>query len=135
MAISEASELPASVAAVVTRSEREAWAILASAEGIGPAGFVHVVETHGSVLAVLEAAAGPGGAARLVEASVADLVGDRNREPDADGWSRGRRPLPVELATAIVEAVERADALLLSVRRAGVEIVTANDGRYPARLL
>ncbi|HEY4753586.1 MAG TPA: hypothetical protein VIH37_09885, partial [Candidatus Limnocylindrales bacterium] len=51
--------------------ERDAWVVLAGANGIGPVTFARLLQAFGSAVAVLAAGAGPGAVARLVAASAA----------------------------------------------------------------
>jgi DNA processing protein len=66
---------------------------------------------------VVEAAGGPRGAERLAEAAAAEGV---RLEP--------------AVAARVVAAVEQSAAVLAAIARAGLVVVTVEDGTYPARL-
>lgn len=106
----EASETP---------EEREAWAILLSVAGLGPAGFAALLAGYGSGRAILEAASQPGAAGRFVRIA---------------GEGDGRRPFGSPVGEGIVAAAaELADRLAL-LRGSGLTILTLDDAAYPARL-
>lgn len=100
--------------------ERDAWIVLNAAVGVGPVSFGRLVGAFGSACAVLSAARGAGGVARLVAAS---------RAPDG-----GTPSLASVAASAIVTAARDPSPLLIPVRRAGVSVLTLADEAYPARL-
>lgn len=102
------------------RSEADAWIVLASATGIGPASFERLIAAFGSARTVLEAARGKGGAVRLVAATI-----------ELDD---GRPPLSPEAAAGVVHAARAPDPPLEVVRRSGVTVLTLLDSGYPARL-
>jgi DNA processing protein len=95
-------------------AERAAWAILASVDGLGPVGLVGLVAACGGAGAVLAVATGPDG-----ERAVAGALGPRG----AGG-----------LAARVVRAARDRGTVLDAIVRAGVGIVTLDDGDYPARL-
>jgi DNA processing protein len=98
-------------------TEREAWAILAAADGIGPVTFGILLARYGTARAVLRAARVRGGRG----------MGPRE--------ARGADPLlDRRVADAVRAADDDATVLLASIRRAGVRIVTAADLDYPRRL-
>lgn len=100
-------------------SEPEAWAILLSADGLGPAGFAALLAEFGSGRGVLDAAGRPRAAGRLARI-VAEV--------------EGRAPFAQEIGQAIVAtAADRADHLTI-LRASGLSIVTLDDPAYPARL-
>jgi DNA processing protein len=98
-------------------TEREAWAVLAAVEGLGPVTFGVLVRAHGSARRVLTVAARPGGAARLAAAAAAEDL-----------------RLAPELAVAVGRAGERAPALFRQLAEAGVTAITAEEEAFPARL-
>ncbi len=97
--------------------EREAWAVLASVDGIGPMTLGALLRALGDGRGVLTAAGGPRGAERLVEAAA----------------SEGIRLEPA-VAAGAVSAADRSGLILASIERAGLVVVTAEDAAYPARL-
>lgn len=100
--------------------ERDAWAILASVAGLGPLTFAELVVRFGSARAVVESARGPGAAARFTSLRSA-------AEP-------GRQLLGADLLDRLLEAVAGGEALLAQMRQLGLEALTLEDERYPARL-
>jgi DNA processing protein len=103
-----------------SRTEREAWAVLASADGVGPAAFGTLIRRFGSASAVIEAAAGDG---------------RRLRHPPTDPGLGGPDPLrDGRLIRPIVEAVESAPDLLSAIASSGASILTLDDADYPPRL-
>lgn len=102
-------------------SEREAWAVLAAAKGIGPVAFGSLVRRFGSARAVLEAAARPG-APQL-------------RRPPPDPEPGARDPLrDPEVVAGLVRAAAETRVILDRVATVGVTVVTAEDADYPSRL-
>ncbi len=99
-------------------SEREAWIVLASVDGVGPVSFGALLRALGSARAVLDVGAGPRGPARLAAA--------------ADG--EGLRLAP-DVAAAIGRARGEGRGLLRRLAAVGVAALTAEDPGYPARLL
>ncbi|MBP1704943.1 MAG: Smf protein, processing chain [Chloroflexi bacterium] len=97
--------------------ERDAWAILASVDGIGPVTLGALLRGLGDGRAVVSAAAGPRGAERLVEAAVSEGV-----------------RLESAVAARVVAAVEGSAAILAGIARAGLAVVTTEDASYPTRL-
>lgn len=97
--------------------ERDAWAILASVDGIGPVTLGALLRAFGDGPAVLRAAAGERGAERLVEGAA----------------SEGVRLEPA-VAAGAVNAVAGAPSALAAIAAAGLAVVTAEDAVYPARL-
>lgn len=109
---------------IVTPAERDAWAVLAAIDGLGPVGFAALLARYGSALTILAEAARPGAADRLA---------------GTDGIERGDRrwvrfPIDPELALAIVEGVQRGPRVLSRLRETGVAVVTLEDPTYPACL-
>jgi len=109
------------------QAERDAWAILAGVDGLGPVGFAALLARFGSGAQVLRVAASPNGIGVLADSPGA---GDPEAAPDG----RRRRPVSVALATAIAVAADRGDATLERIRGLGLQVVTVDDGAYPGRL-
>ncbi len=103
--------------------ERDAWAVLAGVDGLGPVGFNGLLHRYGSGVAILQEAASPGGARRLAGSGQA-------KEP---GGER-RRALTVGVAQAIVDAAQDADRILGRLAVLGLQVVTAAESAYPRRL-
>ena len=99
--------------------EHEAWALLLSVNGLGPAGFGALLAAYGSGQAILAAATRHGAATRLTRI-VAEVAG-RAR----DGVTVGEGIVAV--------AADLAERLVV-VRESGLRIVTLDDADYPARL-
>jgi DNA processing protein len=100
-------------------TEAEAWAILLTVTGLGPASFGALLREFGGGRTILAAAARPGAAAKL--AAVIATV-------------EGRGPIAPTVGRGIVE-LARATARPLRVLRAtDLTIVTLDDPFYPARL-
>jgi DNA processing protein len=105
----------------VSCTEREAWAVLAAAAGVGPVTFGSLVRRFGSARAVLAAAARPGSP---------DL-----RDPPPDPEPGARDPLrDPGLVDSLVRAAAALPAALHRIAAAGAAIVTADDPEYPRRL-
>ena len=100
-------------------SEREAWALLLSVDGLGPAGFGGLVATFGSGGGILAAAARTG-ASRAIARAVA--AGQGRQIGDAD------------LGERIVRMARDPGPALAILRAAAVDILTLDDRGYPARL-
>ena len=100
-------------------TERQAWAVLTSVDGLGPVGFGALLAAFGSGRAVLEAALRPGATRRLVEAGVVDE----------------RESFDATTAGAIAAVAEDPRAVLRRIEIPGVEILTTEDAAYPSRLL
>jgi DNA processing protein len=105
-------------------AERDAWAVLAAAHGLGPIGFANLLRRLGSGRDILRVAGSVGGEAHLVAASA---------EEGPDGAS-GRRTLSPEVAAEIVRAAQDADRTLERIRWLGLHVVTVEDRAYPSRL-
>lgn len=101
-------------------AEREAWAVLASVDGVGPATFARLIEAFGSARAVIDAA----GTRSEGAAAIA-----HHRDP-----LTGRALVSDAVASAIVEASAARGSLLDSFQAAGVQIVTPHHASYPRRL-
>lgn len=102
-------------------TERDAWAVLASVVGLGPIGFAALLARYGSAHAVLVDSARPGAVERLVDTGPAD-IGLRDR------------PIREGIATAIVEAGQRAAWIVARLRELDVRVVTVEEPSYPIRL-
>lgn len=99
--------------------EREALAVLLSVEHLGPMTLARLVAGCGSAAAVLETAGAGDGVARLVAATPLDHLD---------------RPLAIELARGIADAIEGAARLLEQIRSLGLRLVAPADPSYPSRL-
>lgn len=115
---------PPPVGSIVATSERDAWAVLAAIDGLGPVGFAALLTRYGSALKVLADAARPGAADRL--------TGTEGIERDDRRWIRF--PIDPKLAVAIAEGVQRGPEVLGRLRETGVSVVTLDEPAYPARL-
>ena len=100
-------------------TERQAWALLVSVDGLGPVGFGALLRRFGSGLGILEAAIRPGAVRRLVAAGVNDE----------------RESFGAPVAQAIVALAEQPWPRLRTIEMPGVEILTTEDAVYPQRLL
>ena len=101
--------------------ERDAWAVLASVVGLGPIGFSALLARYGSAMDVLADAARPGAAKRLADTPKADV-------------SFRERPIPGDVATAIVDVTQRSAWILARLRELDVRVVTVEEPAYPLRL-
>jgi DNA processing protein len=99
--------------------EREAWAVLLSVHGLGPAGFGALLAAYGSGRAILAAAGLRGAAGRFARIAA---EGD------------GRPPFREPVGEGIVAVAAELDERLAVLRASGLDIVTLDDPRYPARL-
>ena len=99
--------------------EREAWAVVLSAHGLGPAGFGALLAAYGSARAILAAASLRGAAARFARIAA-----------EADGRTPFREPVGEGIVLVAAELDDRLSVL----RDSGLEIVTLDDPAYPARL-
>ena len=99
--------------------EREAWAVLLSVHGLGPAGFGALLAAYGSGRAILAAAGLRGAAARFARIAA---EGD------------GRPPFREPVGEGIVAVATELDDRLSVLRASGLAIVTLDDPGYPARL-
>jgi DNA processing protein len=110
-------------------SERDAWAVLASVDGLGPLTFGLLLREHGSALRVLDLAASELGR-RLIRDG-------RAEKPDGDQSgveSRARDRLPGRLVAALGIAAGEADRIVSRLERAGLTVLTIEDRTYPTRL-
>lgn len=106
-------------------AERDAWAVLATVDGLGPAAFAVLLARYGSAQAILADAAAPRGARRLTDTPPIDSIRER-----------GRPYLPINEAVAdeIVLAAASATAIVRRISDLGIRIVTLDDAEYPQRL-
>jgi DNA processing protein len=105
-------------------AEREAWAILAAVDGLGPIGFAALLARYGTARAVLADAARAGAPARLA-ATPTDLH-DSRRHRD--------RPIDAKVAVRIAAAVQDGPRMLGRLRTLGLQVVTLEERLFPARL-
>ena len=125
--------LPAAVADHRSaQAEREAWAVLATANGLGPVGFGRLMRRHGSAAAVLDLALGPTGAGGLVAAG---LVDDVPVVDDAGDPVQRTVRLDPEVAAGIVQAARGAHEILNRLDELELDVMTVEDADYPSRLL
>jgi DNA processing protein len=115
----ESPDEPVPIDGPAPPEEREAWAVLLSVHGLGPAGFGALLAAYGSGRAILAAAGRRGAAARF--AGIA-----------AEG--EGRAPFRAAVGEGIVTTVAELDDRLALLRASGLEILTLDDPGYPARL-
>lgn len=113
----------APVLATTRDGERDAWAVLASVDGLGPVGFARLLGRFGSGRRILEVALTPGGPEQLVDGAAAA----------ADG-SPSRLELSVDVARAIADAAADAPRIIERIRSLGLHVVTVDDPGYPPRL-
>ena len=99
--------------------EREAWAVLLSVHGLGPAGFGALLAAYGSGRAILAAASLRGAAARFARIAA-----------EAEGRTAFREPVGEGIGAVAAELGDR----LAVLRASGLAIVTLDDPGYPARL-
>ena len=111
---------PVSIAAARPRGavdERQAWAVLASVNGLGPVGFGGLLRTYGSGLEILAAA---------VRVTPTELT--------RAGLTEGRMPFDERVAKLIADAARNPAAVIGEIEAAGVEVLTLDDAAYPSRL-
>lgn len=100
-------------------SEPEAWAVLLSVDGLGPAGFGALLAAYGGGREILDAAARRGAPARFARIAA---EGD------------GRTPFGVKVGEEIVTVAADLPERLATLRASGLSIVTLDDPAYPPRL-
>lgn len=129
--VGEATASPAARDSPVTTAteadlarERDAWAILAGVDGLGPLVFSMLLRRIGSGRAILDLARREGGALALVAAA-----GERAPDEGPVG-----PVLTSEVATTISMAAVDATRTLDRIGLLGLGIVTLDDADYPARL-
>ncbi len=103
--------------------ERQAWAVLASVDGLGPVGFARLLATFGSGRRILAVATESRGPERIVEAA---------GTPTPGGSSRSEFSLDV--AQAMADAAMRSAAIAARIAELGLIVVTVDDPAYPRRL-
>ncbi len=108
----------------VSDTERDAWAVLAAVDGLGPVGLAALVACYRGAEAILVDASRPGAIGRLV--ATPPLERDDGRA--------GRRPIDENVATAIVDMIQRRGEILAGLRRLGIQVVTVEESTYPPRL-
>ena len=112
------------VASTQDSSERQAWAVLVSAHGLGPVGFSALISRFGSAQAVLALARTPGGPAELA------------RQPTSDDPAASRRWLiGAGVAASIAGVAGRFQEIVDRLTALDLAIVTLDDADYPSRLL
>jgi DNA processing protein len=116
----EVDDVPSPAPALGRLSERDAWVLLACATGVGPVSFARLVGRFGSVLAVLARAVDAGGTTALTQAT---------RDPDS-----GVMTLSPEASVAIRELASAPAGVLERIAASGLEVLTLDDPRFPARL-
>jgi DNA processing protein len=105
--------------------ERDAWAVLAGAHGLGPVGFAVLLRRFGTAVEILRESSRPGGRDRLAAGLTRDpSTGESGLWPDA---ARA-------VADGVTEAAGRADRTLARIRDLGLAVVTIADAAYPRRL-
>jgi DNA processing protein len=104
--------------------ERDAWAVLASVDGLGPVAFGALLARYESARAVLRDAARPGAVERFAAV------------PSSEVGPRPHREYPIGpvLARAIVDAVQGEARTIADLRARGVDTITIEEPAYPLRL-
>jgi DNA processing protein len=110
---------PATGDEIAAPDEHEAWAVLLSVHGLGPAGFGALLAAYGTGRAILSAAGLRGAAARFARIAA---EGD------------GRPPFREPVGEGIVAVTAELDDRLAVLRASRLAIVTLDDPGYPARL-
>lgn len=106
-------------------SEREAWAVLATVDGLGPAAFAVLLARYGTAAAILADAASPGGARRLADTPPIDAIRMRGQP-----WL----PISDSVGDEIVRAGAAGDSIVQRIAQLGIQVVTLDDPSYPLRL-
>lgn len=99
-------------------TERDAWAVLVSVNGLGPVGLGALLRRYGTGLAILDRALRPGGPAALI----------------AGGVNEGRESFGGPVAEAIAEVARDPAPVLERIEASGVTVLTLDDDAYPVRL-
>lgn len=110
-------------------SERDAWAVLASVDGLGPLTFGLLLREHGSALRVLDLAASEVGRRLIRDGRTEKPGGDRS-----GAQVRARDRLPDRLVAALGIVASEADRIVSRLERAGLAVLTIEDPAYPTRL-
>ncbi len=105
-------------------AERDAWAVLSAAHGLGPLGFAALLDHFGTGRRILAVAHGAHAVDRLMETPA-------TRPP---GRSGDRAPIGRAVAEAIVSAVDDGPATLARLGVLGVRVVILEEPAYPRRL-
>jgi DNA processing protein len=100
-------------------TEAEAWALLLTVTGLGPAGMGALLREHGGGLAILEAATRPRAAAGFAAAAAA---------------AEGRTAFALPVGQGIVALAKDTSGPLQALRSSEVAVVTLDDPSYPPRL-
>jgi DNA processing protein len=103
--------------------ERDAWAVLAAVDGLGPVGMAALLRRYGSAEAVLAVAVSRDGRAELGETRMGEAL---------DGEMPRR--LGTVVADSVVDGVERGPDTLRRIAQLGLHVVTSADPAYPRRL-
>jgi len=111
---------PAGAATGMALQDRDALAVIVSADGLGPVTLERLLVAFGGTKAVLEVARGRSGVDRLRAAS---------RYPNGPG-----NAMSASAAEALAVTARRAEVALTAIREAGVAVLTLDDPEYPARL-
>lgn len=106
------------------RSERDAWAVLASVDHLGPVALAALLAAFGSGRTVLQAAVEPGAVARLARTPGRERRTGRER----------LHPVSIGVATSIADAAHREGAILERLRAQDLRVVTIMEPAYPRRL-
>jgi DNA processing protein len=117
------SSASGSPAWAVSDEERQAWAVLAAADGLGPVGFHALLRRFGSGLAILAEASAPGGLARIAATPIHEAV---------EGETARR--LGDVVAASVVEGVDRGGTTLARIGELGLNVLAVIDPNYPIRL-
>ena len=105
-------------------AERDAWAILAAVDGLGPIGFAALLARYGSATEVLAEATRPGGPTRLAETPGAVVDTRRHRD----------RPVEAKVAHRIAAAADGGPRLLRRLRELDIVAVPLDTPAFPKRL-
>ncbi len=105
--------------------ERDAWAVLATVDGLGPSAFAVLLARYGTARAIVDDATSAGGQRRLADTPPIDSI-----------RARGRPFLPISdsVAEEIVTAAEAAPTIVQRIADLAIQVVTLDDATYPRRL-
>ncbi len=106
------------------RSERDAWAVLAGIDDLGPVALAALLAAFGSGRAVLRSAVEPGAVARLAATPGRERRTGRER----------LHPVSIRVATAIADAAQREATIMERLRAQDLRVVTIMEPTYPRRL-
>jgi len=109
----------ASAASATEPTEAEAWALLLSVDGLGPAAFGGLLGAYGTGQGILAAAGRPGGARSFAAIAAA---------------AQGSTMRSAGIGAGIVALAADPGPRLATLRASGVRIVTLDDAAYPLRL-